>query len=94
MVAPGILDRMLADAGAEQQQSERPDPGGRPDNLEGPVEDVRARAHGAYDDRAETSGMIVDGGQARAAVFFGLPLVAVGIGLGLGSALARNRRRF
>jgi short-subunit dehydrogenase len=91
MILPDALDHILASAGAEQQQSERIEPGNRPDNLRGPMERIGADAHGSYDDRAQDSALVVDGDQARIGVFFGLPLVALGLGLAFGSAVARAR---
>jgi len=93
MVLPAVLDNILASAGVEQQQSERIEPGNRPDNIREPVETIGARAHGSYDDRAQDSGLIVDGDQARMGVFFGLPLVALGLGMAVGSAIAQSRTR-
>ncbi|MEM9754747.1 MAG: SDR family oxidoreductase [Pseudomonadota bacterium] len=91
MVLPEAMDRILASAGTDGQQSERIEPGNRPDNLRSPVDHVGADARGSYGDRARDSGLIVDGDQARMGVFFGLPLVALGLGLAVGSAIAKNR---
>jgi short-subunit dehydrogenase len=84
MVLPDWLDRKLARAGAEQQKSGRPEPGGRPDNIEGPVEGVGAVADGSFGDGARDEGLIVDGDLARKAVFLGVPLLALILGLILG----------
>jgi short-subunit dehydrogenase len=92
MVLPDYLDHLLAEAGAEQQKSGRIEPGDRPDNLDAPVGRIGATAHGSFDKRAKDSGLMIDGDQARAAVFFGLPLAALGLGLAVGSAMARNLR--
>ncbi|AHM05100.1 short-chain dehydrogenase/reductase SDR [Roseibacterium elongatum DSM 19469] len=91
MVLPDVMDRVLARAGTEQQKSDRPDPGDRPDNLHRPVESIGANARGSYGDSAQDTGLIVDGDQARMGVFFGLPLVALGLGLAVGSAIAKTR---
>jgi short-subunit dehydrogenase len=90
MVLPDYLDHVLADSGADQQKSGRIEPGDRPDNIREPVDRVGATSHGSFDKRASSDGLIVDGDQARMALFFGLPLAALGVGLLLGSAAARN----
>lgn len=92
MVLPAVMDNILADAGAEQQQSDRIEPGNRPDNLHDPVEGIAATAHGSYDGKAQDTGLIVDGDQARGAAFLGLPILALGLGIALGSAIASARR--
>ncbi|MDG4650503.1 SDR family oxidoreductase [Roseibacterium sp. SDUM158017] len=84
MVLPGWLDRKLARAGAELQKSGHPEPGGRPDNIDGPVAGVAARAHGRFGDRAAAEGIVVDGDRLRIAVFLGAPLLALAVGLVLG----------
>lgn len=91
MVLPEAMDRILASAGTEQQQSERIEPGNRPDNIRTPVDHIGADAHGSHGDGAKDSGLVVDGDQARMGVFFGLPLVALGLGLAVGSAIAKTR---
>jgi len=91
MVLPEAMDRILARAGTEQQQSERIEPGNRPDNIHDPVTHIGATARGSHGDRAQDTGVIVDGDQARMGVLFSLPLVALGLGLAVGSAIARNR---
>lgn len=93
LVLPAVMDNILASAGAEQQQSGRIEPGGRPDNIREPVETIAARADGSYGDRAKDSALIVDGDQARMGLFFGLPLIALGLGIALGSAIAESRAR-
>lgn len=91
MVLPDMMDRILADAGAEQQQSDQIEPGGRPDNIRDPVGDIDSTAHGRFGADATDSALVVDGDQARMAVFFGLPLAALGLGIAVGAALARAR---
>lgn len=93
LVLPDQMDRILSEAGTEQQHSRRIEPGNRPDNIRGPVEEIPAEAHGSYSDREREDGLIVDGDTARMGVFFGLPLIALGVGLAVGSAIARNRAR-
>lgn len=84
LLAPGWLDRKLADDGAEMQKSDREEPGSRPDNLDAPVENMPATARGAFDEDARPGGLIVDAGHARAAVFGGIPLLTFLLGLLLG----------
>ncbi|MEZ5318271.1 MAG: SDR family oxidoreductase [Vicinamibacterales bacterium] len=50
-VAPGLADRYLAHQGYASQQTDEPEPPGRPDNLWAPVDGDWA-AHGRFDDRA------------------------------------------
>jgi short-subunit dehydrogenase len=52
-VAPGLLDRYLANAGWDAQQTDEPMAGRPPDNLERPVA-ADVGAHGAFDDAAST----------------------------------------
>lgn len=79
-VAPAYVDDVLADAGFKGQQSEIPEPGGRPNNLFSPVPGDRG-AHGRYDDRACENGLIVDPDRLRMAALgvaaAGLATVAV-----------------
>jgi NAD(P)-dependent dehydrogenase (short-subunit alcohol dehydrogenase family) len=51
-VAPGLLDRKLAQTGYESQQTGTPVPPDRPDNLWNPLPGDRG-AHGIFDDRAK-----------------------------------------
>jgi NAD(P)-dependent dehydrogenase (short-subunit alcohol dehydrogenase family) len=53
--APGLLDRYLARTGYDAQQTDEPDPAGRPDNLLEPVDGITGAdhgAHGTFDDQA------------------------------------------
>jgi len=84
MVLPNWLDSKLAEAGAKMQKSDQSEPGGRADNLENPIEDVAARAHGRFDANAESSGIIVDADQLRLVVFLGIPLAIFLLGLVIG----------
>jgi NAD(P)-dependent dehydrogenase (short-subunit alcohol dehydrogenase family) len=51
MVAPGLLDRLLARKGYSGQLTDEEEPAGRPDNLFHPVR-TDLRAHGRFDQRA------------------------------------------
>lgn len=83
MILPGYIDRKLAREGIEMQQSDRPDPGGRPDNLMAPVAHA-ATAGGAFGDRARDSGLIVDADLARRVMIGGALALAFVAGLLLG----------
>ena len=74
LVAPDWLDGKMAEAGAEPQKYDRPETGGRPNNLHGRV-DYPARPEGSFADRQKETAVTLDGGLARAAVFGGLPLL-------------------
>jgi NADP-dependent 3-hydroxy acid dehydrogenase YdfG len=55
-VAPWLQDRVLARTGYSGQESERPLDPGRPDYLDGPLDDDRdLGAHGIFDDEAKPS---------------------------------------
>lgn len=84
MVLPAWLDAKLADSGAEMQKSGTDEPGGRPDNLTGPVDGIAATAHGRFDNDARDSGIIIDADMARLLVFAALPLSGFVAGLALG----------
>jgi NAD(P)-dependent dehydrogenase (short-subunit alcohol dehydrogenase family) len=52
-VAPGMLDRYLASAGYQAQQTDQPEDPSRPDNLWAPVEGDHG-SQGAFNERAST----------------------------------------
>ena len=87
MLFPDVLDGMLADQGKDMQQSGQIDHG-REDNLDGPVEDMPAVAHGSFDHRAEGSGIAVDADAARKTIAFGAAALLVGLGVLAGRASA------
>ena len=92
MLLPTLVERQLARSGVEAQQADYPDDHG-PDNLEGPVTDYPAVAHGAFDAQAREAGLIVDGDVARkAAVAAGAALLLLA-GAAIGRASARPDRR-
>lgn len=70
MILPAFIDRKLARDGAEMQKSDRPEPGGRPDNLFDPV-DHPPNADGSFSDRASNSAYITDGDKFRKMLFIG-----------------------
>lgn len=91
MVAPGLLDRILADRGYSGQMSDEPERPGRPDNLFAPAASD-AGAHGRFDGQAKPSVSAVNPAWLRGslglAVGMLLPLAwrgarAVGRGRGL-----------
>lgn len=87
--APGYVDEVLADAGYEGQQSEVPEPGGRPNNLFGPLPGDRG-AHGRYDDRAHDRGVVVDPDRLRLAA---AALLATGLAVVAATAGKRMLER-
>jgi short-subunit dehydrogenase len=52
MIAPGLLDRLMARKGYSGQLTHEEEPPGRPDNLFDPVRGSPHRAHGRFDERA------------------------------------------
>lgn len=82
MVAPGVLDRMMATRAYEGQFTETDKAPGQADNLEQPVEGLH-QTHGRFGERArEHASLIVSESTARLAVAVaGIGLVAVAIGL-------------
>ena len=87
MLFPDLLDGVLADQGKDMQQSEQIDYG-RKDNLDGPVEGMPSKAHGSFDDRAESSGVTVDADATRKTVALGAAALLVGLGVMAGRASA------
>ena len=79
MLLPDWLDRKLADEGAAMQKSKRDEPGGRPDNIEAPVE-YPSTAHGSFDANARNKAQMVDGDVARKLIFFGVPVATFALG--------------
>jgi NAD(P)-dependent dehydrogenase (short-subunit alcohol dehydrogenase family) len=81
-VAPGLLDRYLGRTGFDAQQTDEPEPPGRPSNLWEPVDGSGDRgAHGRFDDRAHgrslqwwatTHRLALAGGTAVGAALLGL----------------------
>ena len=86
-VMPWFLDRKLARRGAQMQQIDRPDPH-RGGNIAAPVP-MRSSAHGSFDDRARTSGLVLDADRTRLAAFLGVPLATFAAGM-LMSGLRRR----
>ncbi|TFL16103.1 SDR family oxidoreductase [Jannaschia formosa] len=82
---PDVVEAKLAKMGVEAQKSDQPD-NMAGDNLDGPYEDYPSRAHGSYDDRAEESGVIVDGDVARKTALIGGALALLALGWGFGRA--------
>jgi len=87
-LAPGLMDRYLADTVYEGHQTDRPEDPTRPDNLFHPVAGDHG-AHGPFDDRAKDRSL-----QLWATTHRGLLAVAaVGTGAALAAArLARDGR--
>ena len=87
MVLPGYIDRRLASSGIPIQQSDRPEPGGRPDNLFAPVPHGPT-ARGDFRGRVEPTAFTVDADFARKVAVGGLVVGAFALGL-----IARGLRR-
>lgn len=88
MLAPGIADRYLADAGKSSETVNEPKEVGRPDNLfEAGVGDPGA--HGRFDDRSSSHAMPVDPKWLR----WSLAALALGAAGALVAAAARPARR-
>lgn len=87
-LAPGFVDRHLADTAVEGQSTGERDKPGRPDNLYHPVDGLH-RARGRFGLPHNALHLTVSGGRARAiAVAAGVMLVG-GIGYALGSLKPR-----
>ena len=83
ILAPDMVESRLEDQGVRMQKSDRPTEDG-PDNLDGPVRDQAANAHGPYDSRAYDDGLIVDGDLMRKALVFGGAAAILGLGILVG----------
>ncbi|MGP1395444.1 MAG: SDR family oxidoreductase [Inquilinaceae bacterium] len=75
-VAPGWLDRKMADTAYDAQQSDQPEPGDRPNNVFTPLAGD-AGAHGRFDDRAADDGLIVSARRLRVATMAAATLAGV-----------------
>ena len=82
-VAPGWLDRKMADAGIRAQKSGEVEPGGRDDNLHAPAS-YPPSATGSYSGERRERAVVLDGDRLRGAVFGGVPLALFLAGLALG----------
>jgi NAD(P)-dependent dehydrogenase (short-subunit alcohol dehydrogenase family) len=89
--APGYVDEVLAERGVEAQQSDQPDPGGRPNNLFEPLPGDPG-AHGAFDDIASPRGLIVDPHRLRQAVLGTVAAAMAGAAAYAGVRLLQGRR--
>lgn len=83
LILPAFIDRKLARDGVEMQKSDRPEPGGRQDNLFDPVSMV-STANGSFGEEASDKAVIVDADLARKAFFFGGLALAFVLGLIIG----------
>jgi NAD(P)-dependent dehydrogenase (short-subunit alcohol dehydrogenase family) len=83
-IAPGFVDRYLAQTGFAAQQTDEPESPARPDNLWQPVDDDRDHgAHGRFDNRASDRSLQLWASMHRAlALAAASGLAAAGIGLG------------
>lgn len=88
MLLPGVLDRYLARAAFEQQETRLPVTPGRRDNLMTPVHELH-RTRGSFGSEARPSALVTVGPLARAA-----PVMAGGLaGLAVGLLAHRFRRK-
>ncbi|WP_308918099.1 SDR family oxidoreductase [Jannaschia sp. LMIT008] len=91
MLFPDVLDQQLGKQGVEMQRSEQKD-WGRADNIDGPLPDYPAKAHGSFDHKAEGSGIIVDADRTRKAVALTGAALLVAAGALAGRTLAPRRK--
>jgi short-subunit dehydrogenase len=75
MVAPGLLDRMMASNAYTGQMDDAEQPPDQPDNLYRPVEGLH-RTAGRFSDRSRDSAVGLSAGVVRAIVLAGLLLIA------------------
>ncbi|HTQ15092.1 MAG TPA: SDR family oxidoreductase [Rhizomicrobium sp.] len=96
MVAPAFMDRYLAGSAIQGQQTGKPVPPDRRDNLVAPVTGLH-RTHGSFDSRSKPSATILSGDWARVLVLAcgSLAFVLLGAAFALtvrrpASGIARN----
>lgn len=82
MMFPDVVERQLTKMGVEAQRDES-QPADPRDNMTGPATHP-SRSHGSFDERAEDSGIIVDGDNARKAALFGGAAAVLFAGILLG----------
>lgn len=87
MVAPGILDRFLAKHAYRGQETPRPLPSGRQDNLMAPVSGLH-RARGSFGQEARADAFVTSDSGAR----FAIAMIGLSIFVA-GTAMAMRRRR-
>jgi short-subunit dehydrogenase len=88
MIAPGLLDRLLATKGYSGQLTETPLPDDAPGNLFRPVPG-HATAHGRFDNRARTTSWEMFTDRHRDGIFAGIAFAGV---VALALLLKRDRR--
>lgn len=88
ILAPGLLDRLLARKGYRGQLTDVLETPGRPDNLFAPVA-VELQTHGRFDTRAKTYSAELAATERRPLLTVGLGLLALG-GLALAARLPRR----
>ncbi len=88
MIAPGLLDRLLARKGYEGQLTGELETPGRLDNLFDPAPNPRA-AHGRFDARARSRSLELWTTEHRKAVALGACLLAMAAGLRVARRLGR-----
>ena len=90
MLAPGLLDRLLARQAWDGQMTAAEDPADRPDNLFGPVEGLH-RTSGRFSDQARDRALALSSKNARQLVAAGAASIALLGGYTL-ARLLRPRR--
>jgi hypothetical protein len=88
-VAPGLLDRILARDGYEQQQLDEPLGDERPGNLFEPVPGDFS-AHGRFDDRAKPRSLLLELDRRRRPIAVAAGLGALVAGVMAGSVNGRE----
>jgi NAD(P)-dependent dehydrogenase (short-subunit alcohol dehydrogenase family) len=89
-LAPDLLDQQLGQQGVDAQKSDEPDYG-RADNIDGPVP-MPSRAHGSFDDQAESGGVVLDADRTRKVAALGGALALFGLGLLVGRGRPQPRK--
>jgi short-subunit dehydrogenase len=87
MIAPGLLDRLLARKGYDGQLTDETEAQNRPDNLFDPVAGPHA-AHGRFDERASTGSLELWTTEHRGAVALGACFLVLAAGFGLARRFA------
>ncbi len=82
MMFPNLVEKQLKKMGVDAQRADEMPKTGL-DNLDSPAP-FPARAHGAFDHKAEDSGIIVDGDVARKTLVFGGAALLLAVGAFLG----------
>jgi len=88
---PGLLDRYLARTAVQGQQTRRPIPYGRRDNLDNPVTDLH-RTRGSFSAEAGGWAPLLAGELVRVGVVAAIALAGVALGAAVGKSKLASRR--